>query len=64
MAILGLCIRDDKENVALASGTFYNRPVSDAGKKTSNPWHWIPTLYLAEGFPNAIVASVSIVLYK
>jgi MFS transporter, PAT family, beta-lactamase induction signal transducer AmpG len=64
MAILGLHICDGKENVALAPGTFYTRPVSDTGKKFSNPWHWIPTLYLAEGFPNALVASVSIVLYK
>jgi len=38
--------------------------VSDTGKKSRNPWSWVPTLYLAEGFPNALVASVSIVLYK
>jgi PAT family beta-lactamase induction signal transducer AmpG len=29
-----------------------------------NPWAWIPTLYLAEGLPNALVASASVVLYK
>ena len=29
-----------------------------------SPWFWIPTLYLAEGLPNALVASVSVVLYK
>ncbi len=29
-----------------------------------NPWAWIPTLYFAEGLPNAIVTTISIVLYK
>lgn len=29
-----------------------------------NPWAWIPTLYLAEGLPYALVTSVSLVLYK
>ena len=34
-------------------------------KSTSrNPWLWIPTLYLAEGLPNVLVASVAVVLYK
>ena len=28
------------------------------------PWFWIPTLYLAEGIPYAIVTGVSVVLYK
>jgi PAT family beta-lactamase induction signal transducer AmpG len=28
------------------------------------PWSWIPTLYLAEGLPNVLVASVSVVFYK
>jgi PAT family beta-lactamase induction signal transducer AmpG len=36
-----------------------------ADKKISrNPWTWIPTLYMAEGLPNVLVASVSVVLYK
>lgn len=35
----------------------------DAAPQKS-PWSWIPTLYLAEGLPNALVASVSVVLYK
>ncbi len=35
-----------------------------ATKNIRNPWFWIPTLYLAEGLPNAMVASVSVVLYK
>jgi len=34
-------------------------------KPTSrSPWLWIPTLYMAEGLPNVLVASVSVVLYK
>ncbi len=33
-------------------------------KKSRNPWAWIPTLYAAEGLPNALVLSVSVVLYK
>ena len=34
-------------------------------KNTSrSPWFWIPTLYLAEGLPYALVMSVSVVLYK
>jgi PAT family beta-lactamase induction signal transducer AmpG len=37
----------------------------DVVKSTSrSPWAWIPTLYLAEGMPNALVASVAVVLYK
>ena len=31
---------------------------------TRNPWPWIPTLYFAEGLPNAVVTTISIVLYK
>jgi PAT family beta-lactamase induction signal transducer AmpG len=31
---------------------------------TRNPWTWIPTLYFAEGLPNAIVTTISVVLYK
>jgi PAT family beta-lactamase induction signal transducer AmpG len=30
----------------------------------SRAWFWIPTLYLAEGLPNVLVASVAVVLYK
>ena len=32
-------------------------------KKTS-PWSWVPTLYFAEGMPNALVATVSVMLYN
>jgi PAT family beta-lactamase induction signal transducer AmpG len=30
----------------------------------SHPWRWVPTLYLAEGIPYAMVMTVSVVLYK
>jgi MFS transporter, PAT family, beta-lactamase induction signal transducer AmpG len=33
-----------------------------AGKQS--PWSWVPTLYLAEGLPYALVLSVSVVFYK
>lgn len=32
--------------------------------KKTGPWLWIPTLYVAEGLPYALVMSVSVVLYK
>jgi MFS transporter, PAT family, beta-lactamase induction signal transducer AmpG len=34
-----------------------------AAKKTS-PWSWVPTLYVAEGLPYALVMSVALVLYQ
>jgi PAT family beta-lactamase induction signal transducer AmpG len=34
-------------------------------KPTSrSPWFWIPTVYFAEGMPNALVATVSVLLYS
>ena len=38
--------------------------MADTQTASRNPWRWIPTLYLAEGLPNVLVASVSVVLYK
>jgi MFS transporter, PAT family, beta-lactamase induction signal transducer AmpG len=38
--------------------------MADAKPTFRSPWFWIPTLYLAEGLPNVLVASVSVVLYK
>jgi PAT family beta-lactamase induction signal transducer AmpG len=38
--------------------------MADAKSTSRSPWLWIPTLYMAEGLPNVIVASVSVVLYK
>jgi MFS transporter, PAT family, beta-lactamase induction signal transducer AmpG len=37
---------------------------TQAKKPSRNPWAWIPTLYIAEGLPYALVMSVSVVLYK
>ena len=31
---------------------------------TRNPWAWVPTLYLAQGLPFAVVNSVSVIMYK
>lgn len=33
-------------------------------KHNLNPWSWIPTLYFAEGLPNAIVTLVAVLMYK
>jgi PAT family beta-lactamase induction signal transducer AmpG len=38
--------------------------MADAKSTSRSPWLWTPTLYMAEGLPNVIVASVSVVLYK
>jgi len=32
--------------------------------RTSNPWLWVPSIYIAEGIPYMIVMTVSVVLYK
>lgn len=29
-----------------------------------NPWTWIPSLYFAQGLPNVLVGSVSVIVYK
>jgi PAT family beta-lactamase induction signal transducer AmpG len=42
---------------------FVARP-DDVKPPARNPWAWIPTLYLAEGLPNAIVTTIAVVLYK
>ena len=31
---------------------------------TRSPWAWVPTLYLAQGLPFAVVNSVSVIMYK
>jgi MFS transporter, PAT family, beta-lactamase induction signal transducer AmpG len=38
--------------------------MADVKTNSRSPWLWVPTLYLAEGLPNVLVASVSVVLYK
>jgi PAT family beta-lactamase induction signal transducer AmpG len=40
------------------------RRMADTKNTSRSAWAWIPTLYLAEGLPNALVASVAVVLYK
>ena len=35
-----------------------------AAPKKPSPWSWIPTLYVAEGLPYALVMSVSLVFYQ
>lgn len=37
---------------------------TNTGKKRTNPWLWIPTLYTAEGVPYVIVMSVATVMYQ
>jgi PAT family beta-lactamase induction signal transducer AmpG len=38
-------------------------PTLNAPPARRSPWAWIPTLYFAQGLPNALVASVSLVVY-
>lgn len=33
-------------------------------KPTANAWRWIPSLYLVEGLPNALVVTVAVVMLK
>ena len=35
-----------------------------AADKNPSPWRWVPTLYVAEGLPYALVMSVALVFYK
>src|SRR5690349_4507480 len=35
-----------------------------SGSASRSPWSWIPSLYLAEGLPNALVTTVALLLYK
>ena len=45
-------------------GLFYSRRMVDAKNSSRSPWLWIPTVYFAEGMPNALVATVSVMLYN
>jgi PAT family beta-lactamase induction signal transducer AmpG len=38
--------------------------MTGAKSPSRNPWLWIPTVYFAEGMPNALVATVSVLLYS
>ncbi|RPJ19160.1 MAG: MFS transporter, partial [Planctomycetaceae bacterium] len=33
-------------------------------KPASSPWHWVPSLYFAEGIPYVVVMTVSVIMYK
>jgi PAT family beta-lactamase induction signal transducer AmpG len=39
-------------------------PMSNSTPTARSPWAWIPTLYFAQGLPNVLVTSVSVILYK
>ncbi len=38
--------------------------MADAKNSSHSPWFWVPTVYFAEGMPNALVATVSVMLYN
>src|SRR5688572_21202074 len=38
--------------------------MADAKPTSRNPWTWIPTLYLAQGLPFAVVNTMSVIMYK
>jgi PAT family beta-lactamase induction signal transducer AmpG len=38
--------------------------MADTKTSSRSPWFWVPTLYFAEGMPNALVATVSVMLYN
>ena len=40
------------------------KPFRDTLRRGEGPWLWIPTVYFAEGMPNALVATVSVMLYN
>ena len=37
---------------------------SDQKQSSRSPWSWVPTLYLIQGLPFAVVNSVSVIVYK
>lgn len=38
--------------------------MTDSVNTKRNPWSWVPSLYLASGFPYTIVMTVSVIMYK
>ncbi len=40
------------------------QPSKNITKEKRNPWSWVPSLYLFQGLPYAIVMLVSVILYK
>lgn len=45
----------------LVNGAVF-RPAATSNPRS--PWTWIPTVYFAQGLPNVLIASVSVVIYK
>jgi len=43
---------------------FQKHRMADAKPTYRNPWTWIPTLYLAQGLPFAVVNTMSVIMYK
>ncbi|MGS0753836.1 MFS transporter [Roseateles sp. GG27B] len=43
-----------------------SRPRHSPNKNSSssNPWHWIPTLYFSQGIPYVVVMTLSVIMYK
>ncbi|MBD5178160.1 MAG: AmpG family muropeptide MFS transporter [Bacteroidales bacterium] len=39
-------------------------PANGLKPTESNPWRWVPSLYLIEGLPNALVVTVAVVMLK
>ncbi len=40
------------------------KPATEPAAARRSPWTWIPTLYLAQGLPFAVVNSLSVIMYK
>jgi len=38
--------------------------MADSNPTSRNPWAWVPSLYLAQGLPFAVVNFVSVIMYK
>ena len=45
-------------------GPTASNPMPDPKPTSRNPWTWIPTLYLAQGLPFAVVNTMSVIMYK
>ena len=56
--------RRRSQELRLRAKPVTQRRMADDKSTSRSPWRWIPTLYLAEGLPYALVMSVSVVLYK
>ena len=67
MREVGALVESLRVKLAPSETLLLNELVPEASatpSTTRNPWLWVPTLYFAEGLPNAIVTTISIVLYK